>query len=1152
MVDAGILIVFLVINLVVGIRYSHGAKDLRDYAVGNKDFTTATLTATIVASWIGGSDVFYILQYTYVDGLYFVIVILGSSICLLLVSQLTPRMGRFLSSISVAEAMGDLYGTRVRIITAVSGVLSAVGVVAIEFQVIGEIITLLLGFSGKWVTVLAAAIVILYSVFGGIRAVTFTDVLQFFVFGTFIPLIALVIWHNLKDPHQVVSMLSTNPNFSLGEVIGLHPKFLKALAMLGWFAIPALDPVVFQRISMSRNVLQAKASFQYAGMISMLANLFMIWVAILLLSADRALDPTKLFTHVIGNYATTGLRGCICVGVVALAMSTADSYLNAGAVLLANDIVKPLRVMIRHEMFLAKIFCLVCGVLALLLALHAKGLLEILLFSNSFYMPVVTVPLLLAILGFQSSARSILIGMSMGFVTVVLWSIAFENADSILPGMMVSFLGLMGSHYLLGEEGGWQELPSGSPISIASIVRKHPWQRYLQAARSFRLYPYLQQNLPVQESFYFFCGLYAIVATYATFYTIDNIERQSYNVMYERVSYAVLLAATAFMTFPIWPSTIKSRRFMAFFWPLGIAGIFFFVGTLLVIMSDFHHIQIMIMMVNLLITILLLRWPLALFLALASASLAVYFFKYNTGIVVTIDALGSLQFRIIYGLLLFTSFLIVLFKSKQTYRQLERRSQHLSKANAQLMADEQEDKIALLEVFKEKVRIIKALGNAGVTDLSRIVALTTDLQYQTQTIFSTDHPCAIIIKQIKEAVSPIAVQLERIESRALEFLRLKPTEISINRLITMIQKECIGNELIIRKNVKDKFLTCDAKLVCKMITNCVRMIRREDTHSNVTKQVYLTLTDTQLNYPLGNIRRDYVKKVPAISFLIDQQSDFSPVEPMYTSQVNNLPSLPENYIDLILLTNQRIARAHYGYTNVASKHSRAPYMYVIPVDISEVRPKDTDLSYMELDAELVRADDSSSEAQQQEQELLDSLQSFTHIDLGKVRTAIEMIKWYHGPVKRYSGEPFYLHPLAVAKIVLEYNQDEATLLGALLHDTVEDTYMLLDNIETMFGIEVAQIVDAVTHLESNRKTFYKVRLSDNENILKLLGVKDLRALYVKIADKVHNMRTLHAKPADKQLDTAQETLRFFVPLAENLGLTKAVQELKEKALTVLG
>jgi (p)ppGpp synthase/HD superfamily hydrolase len=256
--------------------------------------------------------------------------------------------------------------------------------------------------------------------------------------------------------------------------------------------------------------------------------------------------------------------------------------------------------------------------------------------------------------------------------------------------------------------------------------------------------------------------------------------------------------------------------------------------------------------------------------------------------------------------------------------------------------------------------------------------------------------------------------------------------------------------------------------------------------------------------------------------------------------------MPETPQKLAEITNCRVIRAHYGFTNMEIENTQAHgfYRYVIPVQLRDVRTVDMDKA-MELGSELKRADDTYPGAQEQEHALLAAVKKSTSVSLNTIKTAIEAIKWYHGPVKRASGEPFYLHPIAVAQIVLNYSQDEATILGALLHDTVEDTSMLLESIETMFGKEAAEIVDGVTHLESNKDTIYKIKLSPHENILSLLEVKDKRAWYVKIADRLHNMRTIQYKPYEKQKATAQETLQFFVPLAEQLGLQATAKEFKE-------
>ncbi|MEM7383073.1 MAG: HD domain-containing protein, partial [Bacteroidota bacterium] len=158
----------------------------------------------------------------------------------------------------------------------------------------------------------------------------------------------------------------------------------------------------------------------------------------------------------------------------------------------------------------------------------------------------------------------------------------------------------------------------------------------------------------------------------------------------------------------------------------------------------------------------------------------------------------------------------------------------------------------------------------------------------------------------------------------------------------------------------------------------------------------------------------------------------------------------------------------------------------------------------------------------------------------------------HGPVARHSGEPFYLHPLTVAQIVLDYNTDQPTILGALLHDTVEDTSILLHHIEAVFGQETASVVDTVTHLQSVEGSIFKIRLSAQEKLSRLERRGNTRGLYVKLADRMHNMRTISGhRTLSKQQRVAEETVQLYVPLAERLELHEAAQELKSRCAQVL-
>jgi hypothetical protein len=317
--------------------------------------------------------------------------------------------------------------------------------------------------------------------------------------------------------------------------------------------------------------------------------------------------------------------------------------------------------------------------------------------------------------------------------------------------------------------------------------------------------------------------------------------------------------------------------------------------------------------------------------------------------------------------------------------------------------------------------------------------------------------------------------------------------------------------------------------------------------------VLLGIEDTQLGYPVASVSPDHIKQVKALRFAITTASTIPKLERLYISQIGEASTMkPEASTDLPLLANERIVRAHYGYSNTISQGDALTLFYVIPVNVREVRSKDMDTLQMQLGASWSRADDTYPGAQEREKAILQAVKEQSQADLTLVEKAINLLKDYHGPIMRKTGEPFYLHPIAVAQIVLDYNTDEATILGALLHDTVEDTPLTLEQVALLFNQEVRNIVQGVTHMESNKETTYPVLLSRPENIYRLLEAEDPRVLYVKLADRMHNMRTIQAKSYESQRRTAEETLLFFVPLAKYLGLAEAAEELKNRSFEVLG
>ena len=180
------------------------------------------------------------------------------------------------------------------------------------------------------------------------------------------------------------------------------------------------------------------------------------------------------------------------------------------------------------------------------------------------------------------------------------------------------------------------------------------------------------------------------------------------------------------------------------------------------------------------------------------------------------------------------------------------------------------------------------------------------------------------------------------------------------------------------------------------------------------------------------------------------------------------------------------------------------------------------------------------------QELLDSYLSSRHrkkVDL--VTKAFNFARQAHKGVRRLSGEPYIMHPIAVALIACkEVGLGSTSICSALLHDVVEDTDYTVEDIENIFGPKIAQIVDGLTKISGG--IFGEQASAQAENFKKLLLTMsdDIRVILIKICDRLHNMRTLESQPANKQYKIAGETLYIYAPLANRLGLNKVKSELE--------
>lgn len=172
-------------------------------------------------------------------------------------------------------------------------------------------------------------------------------------------------------------------------------------------------------------------------------------------------------------------------------------------------------------------------------------------------------------------------------------------------------------------------------------------------------------------------------------------------------------------------------------------------------------------------------------------------------------------------------------------------------------------------------------------------------------------------------------------------------------------------------------------------------------------------------------------------------------------------------------------------------------------------------------------------------------------DEALLRDAYAFGEEMHAGQFRRSGEPYFTHPVAVAAILTEQRLDDATIITALLHDTIEDTKASYGEVEKRFGHEVAELVDGVTKLTNLQLSSSETKQAENFRKLFMAMSKDLRVILVKLADRLHNMRTIKSMRAEKQVQKARETMDIFAPLAGRMGMQWMREELEDLAFRVL-
>ena len=221
------------------------------------------------------------------------------------------------------------------------------------------------------------------------------------------------------------------------------------------------------------------------------------------------------------------------------------------------------------------------------------------------------------------------------------------------------------------------------------------------------------------------------------------------------------------------------------------------------------------------------------------------------------------------------------------------------------------------------------------------------------------------------------------------------------------------------------------------------------------------------------------------------------------------------------------------------------------MDEEKIVKKDEEITQKDIEELAAPADFTSPEVLYQD--LVTAIRNYhPSTDLSMVEKAYQTATEAHQNQKRKSGEPYIIHPLCVAIILAELELDKETIIGGLLHDVIEDTRFTVQDLTEMFGEEIALLVDGVTKLTQLNYSKDKVEIqAENLRKMFLAMAKDIRVILIKLADRLHNMRTMQYQSPTKQIEKSRETMDIYAPIAQRLGISKIKIELDDLSLKYL-
>ena len=424
--DNLIVLAFLVVTLVIGVRASRGVKRLEEYAVAKKVYGEVAILITILATFEGGSSTIGTAANVFADGIIMSVQqIISFPIVFLFIALFVTRMMRsFDDCISTGDIMHKFYGNGGRVVSGLVGTVYSILIITAQVMAMGYVCEVTLGIKGEAAMVLSGLVLVLYTARGGIKAVTNTDLLQFTLLLAAVPTLAST---SVLQSGGIEHLFEKLPAEKLA--LFSHPKFsyYTVLCILTAFPTFLLSPPMIQRMLMAEDMGQLKKMFLHGAWITPVGAIMTMLIGASAYVLYPEIEAKAAFPYLVKTVVPTGVRGCMVVGMLAIIMSTADSFLNAAGIALTHDVLKPFcdkRGIKLEELTWARYLTALIGCAAISLALASENIIHLMMYASGILGSLTTVPLLAGILGFRADQLTF-------YTTLLLTTVVYISAKAV-------------------------------------------------------------------------------------------------------------------------------------------------------------------------------------------------------------------------------------------------------------------------------------------------------------------------------------------------------------------------------------------------------------------------------------------------------------------------------------------------------------------------------------------------------------------------------------------------------------------------------------------------------------------------------------------------------------------------------------------------